>query len=129
MALHYSYKDIQLPQLRGFCLAATSHSFTAAAKALGLSVPAVWQQVRALERELGASLLRRNGAKVDSTRANDCGAEGGNQGVRRPRNADEQHTLARCEGHPFHDLRRDGRPAQRITLGHEPDGWEGEGQR
>lgn len=67
MGQHYSYKDIQLPQLRGFCLAATSRSFTAAAKALGLSVPAVWQQVRALERELGATLLRREGAKVAVT--------------------------------------------------------------
>src|SRR5262245_42255844 len=67
MGLNYSYKDIQLPQLRSFCLAATSHSFTAAAKSLGLSVSAVWQQVRALERELGATLLRRNGGAVQIT--------------------------------------------------------------
>jgi len=67
MGLQYSYKDIQLPQLRSFCLAATSHSFTAAAKVLGLSVSAVWQQVRALERELNATLLRRHAGTVQIT--------------------------------------------------------------
>jgi DNA-binding transcriptional LysR family regulator len=65
--LHYKYKDIQLPQLRGFCLAATEGNFTAAAAALGLSVSAVWQQVRALERELGVTLLRRRGRAVELT--------------------------------------------------------------
>jgi DNA-binding transcriptional LysR family regulator len=63
----YKYKDIQLPQLRSFCLAATEGNFTAAATALGLSVPAVWQQVRALERELGVTLLRRRGRAVEAT--------------------------------------------------------------
>ena len=67
MGLRYSYKDIQLPQLRSFCLTATAGSFTAAAKAQGLSVPAVWQQVRALERELGATLVRRRGWTVEIT--------------------------------------------------------------
>jgi DNA-binding transcriptional LysR family regulator len=52
------YKGIQLPQLRGFCSVAVHGSFTAAARALGLSKPTVWQQVRALERELKVTLLR-----------------------------------------------------------------------
>lgn len=63
----YKYKEIQLPQLRGFCLAATEGNFTAAAAALGLSVSAVWQQVRALERELGVTLLRRQGRTIGLT--------------------------------------------------------------
>jgi DNA-binding transcriptional LysR family regulator len=63
----YKYKDIQLPQLRSFCLAATEGNFTAAAAVLGLSVSAVWQQVRALERELGVTLLRRQGRTVEVT--------------------------------------------------------------
>src|SRR5438105_2107771 len=63
----HKYKDIQLPQLRGFCLAATEGNFTAAAAVLGLSVSAVWQQVRALERELGVTLLRRQGRSVELT--------------------------------------------------------------
>jgi DNA-binding transcriptional LysR family regulator len=61
------YKDIQLAQLRGFCLAATAGNFTAAAKVLGLSAPTVWQQVRALERRLHTSLMRRRGRTVELT--------------------------------------------------------------
>jgi DNA-binding transcriptional LysR family regulator len=63
----YKYKDIQLPQLRSFCVAATEGNFTTAATALGLSVSGVWQQVRALERELGVTLLRRQGRNVEVT--------------------------------------------------------------
>jgi DNA-binding transcriptional LysR family regulator len=61
----HRYKEIQLAQLRSFCLAATEGSFTSAAKALGLSASTVWQQVRALERELKAKLLRRRGRVVE----------------------------------------------------------------
>jgi DNA-binding transcriptional LysR family regulator len=61
------YKGLQLPQLRSFCLVAKESNFTTAAKALGLSAPTVWQQVRALERELGAPLLRRRGRSVELT--------------------------------------------------------------
>jgi DNA-binding transcriptional LysR family regulator len=61
------YKDIQLPQLRSFCVAATAGNFTAAAKALGLSAPTVWQQVRALERRLHTTLLRRRGRAIELT--------------------------------------------------------------
>lgn len=61
------YKGIQLPQLRSFCVAATRGNFAAAAQALGLSRPAVWQQVRALERELNVTLLRRRGRSVEVT--------------------------------------------------------------
>ncbi len=63
----YKYKDIQLPQLRSFCLAAAEGNFTAAAATLGLSVSAVWQQVRALEGKLGVTLLRRRGRAVEMT--------------------------------------------------------------
>jgi DNA-binding transcriptional LysR family regulator len=63
---HY-YKGIQLPQLRSFCQVATERNFTAAARMLGLSVPTVWQQVRALERELEVPLLRRTGRAVELT--------------------------------------------------------------
>jgi DNA-binding transcriptional LysR family regulator len=61
------YKDLQLPQLRSFCLAATEGNFTSAARALGLSPSTVWQQVRALERQLSARLLRRCGRAVELT--------------------------------------------------------------
>src|SRR5262249_39967495 len=61
------YKGIQLVQLRGFCLAATERNFTAAAKELSLAPSTVWQQVRALERELKAKLLRRRGRALELT--------------------------------------------------------------
>src|SRR5262245_11603211 len=67
MSQSHRYKDIQLAQLRSFCLAATEGAFTSAAKALGLSASTVWQQVRALERELKAKLLRRRGRAVELT--------------------------------------------------------------
>jgi LysR family cyn operon transcriptional activator len=60
-------KDIELRQLRSFTLAATQGGFSAAAAALGLSVPAVWEQVRSLESTLGAMLLVRQGRAVELT--------------------------------------------------------------
>src|SRR5262249_6374382 len=52
---------------RSFCLVATRGNFTAAAEVLGLSKATVWQQVRALERRLGAVFLRRRGRAVELT--------------------------------------------------------------
>jgi DNA-binding transcriptional LysR family regulator len=68
MKRHHRYKEIQLPQLRGFCLAATEGNFTSAARALGLSASTVWEQVRALERQLGARLMRRRGRSIELTK-------------------------------------------------------------
>jgi DNA-binding transcriptional LysR family regulator len=67
MSQGHRYKEIQLAQLRSFCVAATDGNFTSAAKALGLSASTVWQQVRALERELKARLLLRRGRAVELT--------------------------------------------------------------
>src|SRR6516225_10530593 len=67
MSQGHRYKEIQLAQLRSFCMAATEGNFTTAARALGLSASTVWQQVRALERELKAKLLRRRGRAVELT--------------------------------------------------------------
>jgi len=61
------YKDLQLGQLRSFLVAATEGNFTTAAKALGASVPTVWQQVRSLERRLNTSLLWRRGRELQLT--------------------------------------------------------------
>ncbi|MBL8793595.1 MAG: LysR family transcriptional regulator [Planctomycetia bacterium] len=59
------YKELRLEQLRAFCECVRRRSFSAAARALHRSQPAVWQQVRALERQLGADLLRRRGREVE----------------------------------------------------------------
>lgn len=61
------YKGIQLPQLRSYCAVATHGSFTAAARQLGLSKPTVWQQVRALEREMKVTLLRQGKKGIELT--------------------------------------------------------------
>jgi len=61
------YKDLQLAQLRSFCLAATQGNFSEAAREAGISRAAVWQQVRALEGRLGLELLRRRGRTVELT--------------------------------------------------------------
>jgi len=67
MARTSRYKDIQLPQLKSFCWTATQQNFSTAARALGLTPSAVWQQVRALERRLGVTLVRRSGRQVEIT--------------------------------------------------------------
>ncbi len=55
------YKEFNLTQLRVFCEFLQHKSFNDAARAMGLSHSAVWQQVRALERRFGVSLLQRHG--------------------------------------------------------------------
>jgi DNA-binding transcriptional LysR family regulator len=55
------YKELRLGQLRAFCECVRQKSFSAAARALSMSQPAIWQQVRALERDFGVGLLRRRG--------------------------------------------------------------------
>jgi DNA-binding transcriptional LysR family regulator len=57
----HAYKDLQLSQLRGFCEAARLGSLSAAAAALGLTQPTVWEQVRSLERHFDATLLEAHG--------------------------------------------------------------------
>ena len=58
-----------LPYLETFAEAAERSSFTAAARALGLTQAAVSQRVQAIERDLGVSLFRRVGGKVELTDA------------------------------------------------------------
>ncbi|MDB5391906.1 MAG: LysR family transcriptional regulator, partial [Planctomycetaceae bacterium] len=67
MARTYRYKAMQLAQLRGFCIAARERNFTVAARQLGLSASTVWEQLRALERMLGCTLLRREGRAIALT--------------------------------------------------------------
>src|SRR4051794_5234661 len=52
---------MDLRQLRTLSTVADRGSFSAAAEALGVSQPAVSQQIRALEREIGEPLLDRGG--------------------------------------------------------------------
>jgi DNA-binding transcriptional LysR family regulator len=56
-------------QLAAFCEVVERRSFSDAASRLGVTQPAVSQQVRALEQRLGAQLLDRSGRRVEPTEA------------------------------------------------------------
>lgn len=55
------FKEFNLTQLRIFCEFLQNKSFAETARAVELSHSGVWQQVRALERRFGVSLLQRHG--------------------------------------------------------------------
>lgn len=63
----HRYKELRLGQLRAFCECVRCKSFKAGARALQVSQPTVWQQVRALERDLGATLVHRHGNELAPT--------------------------------------------------------------
>jgi DNA-binding transcriptional LysR family regulator len=56
-----AYKEVRLQQLRSFCETARLGSLAAAAAALGVSQPTVWEQVHALEQEFGLALIEPHG--------------------------------------------------------------------
>jgi DNA-binding transcriptional LysR family regulator len=60
---------MDLRQLRYFSEVASVGTFLGAAARLHVADPAVWKQVRALERELGLTLFERVGRRVRLTRA------------------------------------------------------------
>jgi DNA-binding transcriptional LysR family regulator len=66
---------VSLQQVRCFCAALELGSFTAAASALGVSQPAVAEQIRKLEHALGADLFVRAGRGVLATAAGRAFAE------------------------------------------------------
>src|ERR1700730_130966 len=63
---------VQFQQLRTFYEVATTGSFTRAAAKLYLSQPAVTQQIRALESELGFALFERHGRRLRLTAAGEA---------------------------------------------------------
>jgi DNA-binding transcriptional LysR family regulator len=60
-------RDLELRQLRTFVAVARRRSFTHAAEDLHIAQQAVSQQIKALERSLGVTLLRRSSRRVDLT--------------------------------------------------------------
>jgi len=61
------FKEVSFSQLRTFCECVRQGTYAAAARVLHLSQPAVWQQVRALERLAGVPLLQRHGRTLRLT--------------------------------------------------------------
>ena len=66
-ARHRPYKDLSLQQLRSFCEICRTGGYAAAARGLLLTSPAVWEQLKALERHFGLALLERHGSGVRPT--------------------------------------------------------------
>jgi DNA-binding transcriptional LysR family regulator len=56
-------------QLAAFCTVVERKSFSRAAEQLGLTQPAVSQQIRSLEKRFGRQLLDRSGRRVETTEA------------------------------------------------------------
>src|SRR5579885_841501 len=60
-------RGVNLDQLAAFAAIVDAGSFSAAARRLNLSQPAVSVQIRQLERRLGVRLLERIGRRVEPT--------------------------------------------------------------
>ncbi len=64
-----AYKELGLQQLRSFSEVCQHGGYAAAARALMLTSPAVWEQMQALQRHYGVPLLERRGHVVHPTLA------------------------------------------------------------
>jgi molybdate transport repressor ModE-like protein len=64
-----AYKEISYSQLRSYCEMARRGSMSAAARALEVSHPTVWKQIRALEQLLGETLVDSDGRRSELTLA------------------------------------------------------------
>jgi DNA-binding transcriptional LysR family regulator len=62
-----SFKDVTLTQLRSFSEVCRLGGYAAAAREVLLTTPAVWEQVRALERHYGRRLIQRQASGVAAT--------------------------------------------------------------
>jgi DNA-binding transcriptional LysR family regulator len=62
-----AFKEMRIQQLRGFAVCARLGNLSQAAGELGLSRPALWQQLRALERDFSADFFRRRRHGVELT--------------------------------------------------------------
>lgn len=58
------FKQLRFRQLRAFVELAALGSFAAVAEKLELSVPSVWQQIRALEKAFGCELVHTEGRRL-----------------------------------------------------------------
>lgn len=61
------FKEVRFRQIRALVVLSREGSFAGAAASLGLAVPSVWHQVRALEDEYGVQLVQVRGAQVSLT--------------------------------------------------------------
>jgi len=93
----FRYKQNRVQQLRGFCYAAATGSVSNAAKRMGLSQPAVSQQIQSLESEMGVKLFDREGAKFKLTHDGRLLFEMGMPLIEQVEHLDAQFKLRRAE--------------------------------
>lgn len=60
--------DLTVQQLRTFCVVFERGSYSAASKALDLSVQTIWEQVQALTRHYATALFQKQGRRIVPTR-------------------------------------------------------------
>src|SRR3954466_9736257 len=58
-------------QLAAFCMVVERRSFSQAAERMGVTQPAISQQIRALEERVGQKLIDRSGRRVEPTEGGD----------------------------------------------------------
>ena len=61
--------ELGVQQLRAFCVVYEKQSYAAAAAVLGLTVPTVWEQVRAVEKRYQSAFFVRRGRHIEATPA------------------------------------------------------------
>ena len=61
------FKEVRFRQIRALVELARQGGFASAAASLGLAVPSIWQQIRALEDEYGVQLVVAKGSQVSLT--------------------------------------------------------------
>jgi DNA-binding transcriptional LysR family regulator len=61
--------QLGVQQLRAFCVVYEKQSYAAAAAALRLTVPTVWEQVRAVEKRYQTAFFARRGRRIEATPA------------------------------------------------------------
>src|SRR5258705_11768971 len=61
--------QLAMQQLRSFCVVFERQSYATAASELGLAVPTIWEQVRAVERHYRTLLFVRRGRRIEPTPA------------------------------------------------------------
>jgi DNA-binding transcriptional LysR family regulator len=93
----YRYKQNRFQQLRGFCYAASFGSVSKAAKRMGLSQPAVSQQIQSLENELEVTLFVRRGSRIQLTHEGGLLFEMASTLIEQLENLDEQFRFRRSE--------------------------------
>lgn len=65
----FQLDELSLQQLLTFCRVYELQSYSAAARALHLSVPTAWEQLRGLQQRYGVAFFEKKGRGIETTPA------------------------------------------------------------